>query len=207
MRTLDDFKQTWNEKQNSASDKGDYSQETLGKIVRSRMRSHMNDSFRYFWASFVLQIIVYAMLSHVLVKYWGREEIILLSVTGILLYIPFTFVLVHKFKRMARLMSVHGNNQTLYDSILRQKTLLTGFYRFKKIYEIFLIPLSSAIGVLVIFELYIPGTISENLTAAVIVFLVTLASCFAAIISENNKSFKKPIGHLEELLDQYKNEF
>lgn len=205
MIKLDDFKQTWSEKQSSFSDKGDYSQETLSKIIRSRMRKHMNESFRYFWASFILQLIVYALLSHVIVKYWHNKEIILVSITGLLLYIPFTFMLMHKFKHLSRFMSVQGNTNSLYDSILQQKALLTGFYRFKKVYEVFLIPMSSAIGVFVIFELNVPGGISENWTGATIVFLITLGSCLAAIISENNKSFRKPISHLQELLDEYNN--
>lgn len=208
MISLESFKQNWNDNQNSTSTPGPYDQVTFGNIIRSRIKIHTNASFKYFWASFFMQLIVYALLSHLIVKYMNNNEILLFSSIGIILYVPFTIMLMHKFKRMARSISGKTNNNTksLYHHILEQQELLTSFYRFKRIYEIFLIPLSSAIGVFLIFLLYVPGGISEHLTGASFVFLLTLASCQAAIVSENNKSFRKPIRHLQELLNEFNNE-
>lgn len=206
MITLDDFKQTWNEKQASFPEQGSYNPEHLEKIVRSRVKAHTNASFQYFWASFVLQLLVYALLTHVIIKYRLNTEVLLFGIAGILLYIPFTIVLLAKFKRMAQPIDQQRDNHSLYKSILRQRNLLSSFYRFKKIYEFFLIPLSSAIGVFVVFELYVPGGINEHWNGAVIVFVITLGSCLAAIISENRKSFRQPIHDLEVLLEEFDRE-
>jgi hypothetical protein len=203
MKTLDDFKQTWRDKQHSFSEQGEYNTNHFEKIIRSRLKAHIKASFQYFWASFVLQLIVYALLTHVIVKYRLNKEVLLFSFAGILLYIPFTIMLMSKFKRMAQLKPDHVNYSSLYQSINQQKSLLTSFYQFKKAYESFLVPISSAIGVFVVFELYVPGGIKEHLTGAIILFLVTLGSCLTAIISENRKSFRQPISHLENLLEEF----
>lgn len=207
MISLDDLKKAWNEGSNSLSVKDEYDEATLEQIIRTRLKKNTNASFQYFWASFGLQLLVYALLSHVIVKYWNVSEILLLSLTGMLLNIPFTIMLMQKFKSMARSMAgITRGKESLFQCILQQKAMLSSFYRFKRVYEIFLIPLSSAIGAYLVFSLYVPGGITEHWTGAVIVFLVTLISCLAAIISENKKSFKNPIQHLQQLLDEFSSE-
>ncbi|MBA4058691.1 MAG: hypothetical protein C0490_28500 [Marivirga sp.] len=66
--------------------------------------------------------------------------------------------------------------------------------------------MSSAIGVILIFNLYVPGGVKGNLTGALTTFAITLLSCAIAIFSENKKSFEQPIHQLQEILDEFKTE-
>ena len=103
------------------------SEESFKKMIRARARKHTNESFKYFWASFALQILVYALLSHVIVKNWGDILIMLPAGFGILLFVPFTVVLMNKFKSMT------VNSETSISAyVRRQHELLYAFYKFKR---------------------------------------------------------------------------
>jgi uncharacterized membrane protein YjjP (DUF1212 family) len=96
------------------------------------------------------------------------------------------------------------NLTNIHDYINNQRKLLESFFIFKKRYELILIPLSSAIGVIIVFKLYVPGGIREHLLGAFLTFSLTLLSCYLAIRSENKKNFIKPLGELEKMLSEYK---
>ena len=185
-----------------------YDEVALEKIFRSRVKKQTNKAMQYFWASFVLQVLVYALLSHVIVKYWLDTEILLFGLGGVFLFLPFTIMLMKKFKRMAttKLTGEHNTGISLYQYVLRHHALLLSFYNFKKRYELVLIPLSSAIGIFLMFKLYVPGGVQEHPAGAVVTFVITLLSCAMAIRSENKKSFEQPLHQLREILDEFKSE-
>jgi len=164
-------------------------QTQFDKIIRSKTRQHQNDSFRFFWASLALQIIVYSFLTHVIVKYWGSITM-LVSIAGILMYVPFTVVFMKKFKSMA---VAHG---PIKEFVVKQLALLESFYTFKKRYEMILIPMMTLIGTFIMYELYFP-----YMNVAIALFFVTLASCIIAIREENKKSFDIPLSKLKMILD------
>lgn len=203
MSTLDDLKKSWNETQSTASEKL-YDDQSFKNIVKSRTRKHMKQSMYYFWASLFLQILVYALFSHVVIKYGGDIEVLLFSLTGIALFLPFTIILLMKFKRMAIVKIDEKNPGTSLSSYVEQHyILLNSFYAFKKRYELILIPLSSAIGVFLVFKLFVPGGVEENINGAVITFLITLACCLWSIRLENQKSFEKPLHELQKLTEEF----
>jgi hypothetical protein len=208
MSILDELKKTWGEKQSSMPDPPAHDHESLEKIIRSRVKKNMNAAFKYFWLSFTFQVLVYSLLSHVIIKYWGDRQIFYLSIAGVLLFLPFTIMLMQKFKKLATTkISIEENRgASLHDFVLRQQTLLRNFYSFKKWYELFLMPLSSAIGIIITFKLYVPGGVVEHWVTAIIIFIITLISCMAAIHSENKKSFRKPIRQLQNILEEFKDE-
>ena len=76
-------------------------------------------AMRYCWASFTLQIIVYALLSHVIVKYWSDTEVLGLSILGILLFLPFTIMLMNKFKSIARIKLSNITETFMHQYVLR----------------------------------------------------------------------------------------
>ena len=205
MLTLDELKQRW-EQNEIATASAVYSPAALEKLIRSRVKKYTKNSMQYFWASFTLQVIVYSLLCQVIVKYWQRTEIICFAIGGILLFLPFTIMLMRKFKKLATEKPSQGENTgiSLHDYVLRQETLLRSFFRFKKWYEFFLIPFSSTIGVFLVFELYVPGGVNEHWSGALVTFLITLISCGAAIYAENKKSFVQPIQQLQHILDEFK---
>ena len=208
MSILDELKKTWGEKQSSMPDPPAHDHQSLEKIIRSRVKKNMNAAFKYFWLSFTLLVLVYSLLSHVIIKYWGDRQIFYLSIAGVLLFLPFTIMLMQKFKKLAttKISIQEHSGASLHDFVFRQQTLLRNFYRFKKWYELFLMPLSSAIGIIITFKLYVPGGVVEHWVTAIIIFIITLISCMAAIHAENKKSFRKPIRQLQNILEEFKDE-
>lgn len=208
MLTLDELKNRWDQNKTAFSGSATLDQESLQHIYKSRIRKQKNSVMQYFWGSFTLQIIVYALLSHVAVRYWSDTPVLVMSIFCILLYVPFTFMLLHKYKRMAVLKvdDQHTPGMAVYTYVIRQYELLSGFYRFKKRYEIILIPLSTAIMIWIFFRIFIPGGIMSYPVGALLTFLITMISCIAAIVAENRKNFRQPLMQLENILQDLKQE-
>ena len=203
MSTLDEMKKVWDEVRDAGATKKVYDYATVEKIVRSRTKKEINKSMCYFWASFTLQILVYALLSHVIIKYGENMQTLLFAAAGIVLYIPFTIMLMRKFKKMAITKPQENSGSALYQYVKKQHGLLTGFYVFKKRYELIMVPLSSSIGIFLTFKLYVPGGVAAHPVGAMIALAITLLSCAWAIMSENKKSFEEPIKELQTVLDEF----
>jgi hypothetical protein len=206
MSTLDELKKGWQTNPPTPLGTPHYDQAALLAITQARSARQVNRAIQYFWASFTLQLIVYGLLSHVLVRFRGTTDVQWLCFLGVLLYLPFTVVLMRQFKRIARanpdqrddILSIQARIQQQYNN-------LKGFYRFKRNYEYCLIPLITALGVYLIFRLYVPGGVSQHLTGATTTYLLSLLACGWAIRRENNNHFKQPLGELEQVLDKFKN--
>lgn len=203
---MDQLKKEWSAAHSGET--GTYNTATFTKLVRSRVKGHTHTAMQYFWASFVLQVAVYALLCHVIVRYWQDRGILLSAIMGILLFIPFTTVLMIKFKAIAtaRPDVRHGDHTgevPLRDYIAVRRNLLLSFYRFKKWYEFILIPLASAIGVFIVFELYVPGGVAEHPSGALVTLLITLCSCALAISRENRRNFREPLARFDEVLAEF----
>jgi hypothetical protein len=205
MSTLDQFKKHWDPSGKAPADQqeGLLDEASLRKIITSRVRKHTKASFGYFWASLALQIGVYALFSHFIIRYWSQTQILLLSLLGILLYLPFTIVLLQKFKRVARGRLRSSEQSSVLDYLTEQHQLLHRFFTFKKRYEMVLIPLSAAIGVILVFTLYVPGGVQAFPLGAFITYSLTLLSCYWAIRNENQKSFIQPLRQLRAILQEY----
>jgi hypothetical protein len=207
MSTFEELKKVWEADQQSAKGYTPYDHKTLDNIVKSRTKKNMKKSMHYFWGALFWQILVYALLSHVIIKYGGDTKTLFFGIAGILLYLPFTILLMKKFKQMAIVKPAQGNSQrSLYQYIFQQHALLQSFYNFKKRYEFLLVPLSTAIGVFLTFKLFVPGGVEENPTGATITFLITLLTMVASIRLENKKSFEQPLHDLNQLLNEFQAE-
>lgn len=201
MNTLDEFRKKWACQPVTRSESLD--QQTLERIFKKRVNTELKNSMQYFWASLVLQIIVYSLLSHVIIKHFSNTEIVMYSLAGIALYLPFTFILLKKFKSIAS-HRVQGNTAaSLYDYTAHRYHQLLSFFSFKKKYEFILIPLSVAIGTLLSFSLFSPGGVMNHLNVAIIVFVIALLSCAYAIVRENKKSFTIPLEHLRQIMNEF----
>lgn len=204
MMTLDELKQQWGQHQEKLITPAAYSQQDLNKIIKSRIMKNKHIAFQYFWASFILQMIVYAMLCHVIIKYWPQQDIKIAALIGTALYIPFTGMLLKKYKRIAKTSFMDKVDTSLYRHIGFCRQELGSFYRFKKWYEMILVPISAAIGIFITFELYLPGGISSHPVGAVITFVVALLSCGYAIKLENERNFRQPLAQFQQMLDEFK---
>jgi hypothetical protein len=198
MATLDDYKNEWLKKPHTEEN---YQTEKLELMIKQRVKKQTGSAMRYFWASLTYHIIVYAMLVHVIVRYHHLTTLVLVSIGGIIVFVPFTIILLRKFKAIARL-GYPSAGSPISEYLNQQLKNLTGFFTFKKRYELILIPVSSAIGVYLTFAIYVPGGITQNFHGALIVFVVTVLSCVAAIRNENKKNFREPIRSLQNIVDE-----
>lgn len=204
MATLDELKKEWQMDAPAASVLPRFDQADLLATIRARGARQVNRAIQYFWASLTLQIIIYGMLTHLFVRFWGVPAVQWLCLAGGLLYLPFTVVLMRQFKRVARAsparqdgsFSVRARMQRQYDS-------LRAFYRFKRGYEYGLIPLSTALGVYLTFRLYVPGGLWQHPTGAITTCLLTLLACGWSILRENRRHFERPLRDLEEVLREF----
>ena len=205
MTTIEDLKKIWETNQRGTANRLPYDDETLGKIIKTRMKTNMKKPMQYFWGSFFLQILVYALLSHVVLKYGSGPTTLISGIGGILLFVPFTVVLLKKFKQMAVTKPAGGDpGKSLYEFVLQQHKLLSSFYTFKKRYELLLIPLSTAIGVFLTFKLFVPGGAEGNPIGVAVTFGISLLSMVWSIRLENSKSFKQPLHDLSLILDEFR---
>lgn len=207
MNTIEDMKNVWNENQGMVSLSGIYDRASLIKVFKSRVRKETVKSIKYFWTTLALQLTVYTLLGHVIVKYWSNPDILLLTICGVLLFLPFTWVLVGKLRSIVKSTLNATNGASLRKYVLTHDSLMRQFYQFKKRYELFLLPQSCFIGVFITFKLYIPGGVSSNLTAAAMAFAITLLTCVITAVAENKKSFDDPLQNLQEILSEFKEEY
>lgn len=203
MMTIDELKQAWGQNEDNMITPSPYNKQDFNKLIKSSIMKNKNVAMQYFWASFTLQVLVYAMLSHVIVRYWGQQDIKIAAMIGIALYIPFTLMLLKKYKRIAQTRLMEKIDDSLYNNIAFCRQELSSFYRFKKRYEMILVPLSAAIGVFVTFELYLQGGISAHPIGAAITLVIALLSCLHAIRLENERNFRQPLAQFQQMLDEF----
>jgi hypothetical protein len=199
METLDGMKEQW---KSSFATNPKIDDQSWNEIIRKKMKSHKNKVMQYFWTSFVFQLIAYGMLTHVLVRYGNQRNVLIGCVIGITLFIPFTVMLMQKFKRLAVLKK---NGLSVSEFISTQIRTIEEFFVFKKRYEWILIPVSAALGVYLTFEVFSPGTILNHLYLATIIYLISISSCAYAINVENRKNFSEPIKQLRALQTEIDN--
>jgi hypothetical protein len=205
MENLEELKNLWRTQTISIAEKT-IDEESLYRLLRKKVKKENSDIMRYFWASFILNILVYAMSVHVIVKYWDNQIVFISAMTAILATIPFTAIMLKRYKGMAVSFDKTKSRQSIQEYISRQRELLLSFFRFKKRYEWFLIPLNSAIGVIIVFSIFVPGAVMGNLSGALVTYILTLASCAYAVNSENKRSFIRPLNELQSILDEFGNE-
>jgi hypothetical protein len=200
MSTIDEYKKSWQERSADVN-RNKIPDDVFYQMVRTRGKKQIGMSMRYFWASLTYNIIVYAMLTHVLIRYVNEPGIVIIVIGGLIIFVPFTAVLVSKFMKIA---AVKGHDAASVQHRLQvQLDLLMSFFRFKKRYEWFLIPLSCLAGVFLTFEIFVPGALKENLTLGLAILVGTLVSCIAAVAQENRKNFAEPIRELKSLLSEF----
>lgn len=201
---LDELKHKWQRDKKQAPAPLAYDAESFAAAIKSRSKKNKNIAMRYFWGSFTFHLIVYGFLAHVMIKYGADTEILTAGIVGFVITVPFTAVMMKRFKKLAviRLRQTYAPSIRAY--IQKQYDTLGGFFTFKKRYEWFLIPLQCAIGVFITFRIFVPGGVLEHPLGAFITFALTLWSCVAAIRIENRRSFEGPLRDLRQILDEYK---
>ncbi|TGD77677.1 hypothetical protein [Hymenobacter wooponensis] len=204
MSTLDELKHVWATGAPGPAGGQRVEPAQLLAITKARGARQVNRAMHYFWASLMLQLIVYGLLSHVFIRFWGGLGVQALCLGGALLYLPFTIVLLRQFKRIARASPARrAGGASLRAGIQQQYDGLRAFYRFKRGYEYLLIPLSTALGVWLVFRLYVPGGVPQHPTGALLTYLLALLASGWAIQRENRLHFEQPLRQLQDLLAEF----
>lgn len=206
MSTLDDYKKIWCKNNPIVASEGNYDLKSFKNMIRIRIKKQNNRIFGYFWTAFALQNIFYGLLCYVMIRYGSDLLIFVLSLAGVLITIPFTVYMMKRYKQLAVNKLNRDSNASIYEYISRQRDLLLDFFKFKKAYEWILIPFSTAIGIVLVFDLFLPGGVLASPEVAIILFMLTLASCYFAISSENKKYFIQPLDDLQAILDEFQDE-
>lgn len=176
---------------------------TLDDILMVRIRKERKVFVEYFWSSFIYQNIMYGIMIIMAVKFIGDTRAMVLSLAGILLYLPFTIVLLRKY-RVAFLRAGGGSVEDIYTSLQHQYLQMSQFYRFKRGFDWVGVPLGCLIIVLATFQVFVHGGIEEHVLSGVVLYLVWVALFVLAIRSENKKRFVVPLRALERILTDLK---
>lgn len=205
MSTFDSLKETWKENYSSTDVKTVIDEASIKKIIKSRTKKQINAPIYYFWGQLALQIMLYAILCHIIIRFWLESNIVIPGVIGILLYLPFTIMLLSKFRKLAAIQPVmqSDTSASLKDFVSRQIETINAFFVFKKSYELFLVPVSTAIGVYLFFAIYFSGGILKYWDAALVTFLVTMFTTVFTLVAENRKRFRKPLNELQAIINDF----
>jgi hypothetical protein len=207
MENFDEIKKLWNENKVAEKCNTPVSKDYADQLISNRIKKVKSNFREYFWTSFIYQNLVYACLAFLIVRYFNRPDIAILSAAGILLYIPLTIVFMKKFKS-AFLLNKEGvafSNDDIYLNIKNSYTRISEFFRFKKRFDWIIVPLNCVLIVVINFILFVPGGVMANITAGIILLIVWLAIFIIAIRFENKKKFSEPLHQLESILDDFKN--
>jgi hypothetical protein len=201
MDALDGLRETWHMQHD---DRKHYDTKNMSLLIRKRMKQHTREPMKYFWASFALQMLVYGLYAHVIIVRFHNDPFAVgFALVGILIYVPFTFMLMRKFKQMAILKPDGNEIYSVHDYVMKHRDMLQHFFRFKVRYELFLIPLSTLCGTLLVFMIYVPGGPLTYPGGVLITMAIALVSCYMAIRNENRKAFRTPLAELEKLISEF----
>ena len=169
--------------------------------VASKLKNERRGLMQYYWGSFIYQLIIYSLASHVLIRHFGNLQVMAMSMALIILFIPFTYIQMRRYKAMCMHStgSINALDQDLSKYIHAQHRLLESFYHFKTWYDRLIVPLNLLLITSLIFTVYVPGGIMGNLLAGSLIFLIILASFIVVLEKENRKKFREPLEKLKLL--------
>ncbi|MBW3470251.1 hypothetical protein [Arthrospiribacter ruber] len=183
-----------------------FQENEFSTLIKKQMKKQNHIIGRYFWGTFLFHILIYALMGHVLIKYGivSSDQLVLtLSLFGIALTFPFTAKLMIEFKKLAQVQRGSIGVSTIKSQVEIRYGILSRYFRFKKLYDYFLIPIHCAIGAVLSFHIFVPGSFSYVSFPIISVFVISLASCWYAIRSENRTYFKLPLEELKGILGDF----
>lgn len=190
--TLETMKNTWSE---ASEDQRTVSRRDLDAALRVRLRREQSAVMKYFWGSFFYQNLMYALALNAIIRFWHETQVVILCAGFIVLYVPFTLLLLKRYKAM-HAPGVRASQQ-VQQYVSHQHAVLQRFFRFKQRFEWVAIPLSSMFIVAVIFELYVDGGVQHHVAAASVVYALVLIAFATAVVLENKKRFIEPLRQLD----------
>ena len=200
METLEDLAKCWKVQKHPSY--APLNTEVVGSVITMRAKREQRAVREYFTVSFFWQLLVYAFMSHFIIRFWGDWQFTGWCMAGIVLYVPFTVIFMKKFKAMGiRDFGKHGLPvQDIYNNLKTRHTLLTEFYHFKSYFDWIGIPLSCFILLVILFKLYADSGVETHVMGASILYAFILGLFVVATWFENKKRFKEPLHKLKLLI-------
>jgi hypothetical protein len=206
MENFDEIKKLWSESKGASLSDGSLSSEYIDDVISKRIKKVRNNFREYFWVSFFYQNLVYGCLTFLIVRYFSRADIVMLSAAGILLYIPFTVIFMKKFKA-AFLLNKEGleySNDDIWLNLKNSHARMSEFFRLKKRFDWVIVPLNCVLIVVINFILFVPNGFMANIFAGILLLIVWLVIFLVAIRIENKKKFVEPLHQMELIMEDFK---
>jgi|GEM_PF-1135277 len=199
MDPFNDVRDLWQKNAAPEASTPPLSKENVAAVIRSRIRKEKKGIAEYFWLSLSYQILIYSFVCWLFVKFWGDKQVMAMCAAGAALYIPFTTLLMRKFKAMYR-PDAAAKALDIRASVRRQYELLSRFFILKKRFDLGGIPITCLVLEGVLFKLYVPGGIKAHLPAALAVYAGIVLIFGTAAWFENKKHFVRPLRRLTFIL-------
>lgn len=196
MENFNQIRDLWNS--DPAVVTSSLSNQEIHKVIRTGIVKEKKILAEYFWVAFVFQVVLYSFGCYIIAKYWNDSSISLPAAAGILMYIPLTVVLMRKFKAIFNPPPYPAVD--IRSGISIQRKLLHSYFTFKKRFDLISIPVNSFILVVILFKLYVPGSIEQNLFWGGVFFMLLMLIYAIAAWFENRKHFIQPLKHFDNIL-------
>ncbi|MBL0742059.1 hypothetical protein [Chryseolinea lacunae] len=200
MESFDEVRKLWNA--NKACGVDDVKAEALAANIRKRLAQERRTVMEYFWAVFVYHIILYALATHVVIKFYGNTLVMILASACAVLHVPFTMVLLKKFKAMCVARAAETAHE-VSAYVAQQYEQVQAFFILKKRFDLISIPVTCGCMAATIFEGYVPGGIANNVLATLVVFALLFGAFVWATRLDNRKRFEKPLVHLDMIMKDF----
>ncbi|MDO3643147.1 hypothetical protein [Mucilaginibacter sp. L3T2-6] len=199
MDTLDNLKQLWLQDSLETNTNETLNKETMEKIIKPQIKKEQNYIKEYLLAFAVWQILVYAALSHFMVRYWADRQFVLCCAIGILSFIPYSIIF-HRHANCVKLRALKNPDaplaglQTDLSSQIKQ---VSSYFTFKKRFDYIGIPVISFVMMAIIMKV---SPVPHTITAGAITFGITLAIMARTTYVQNKNNFELPLAKLRLIL-------
>lgn len=200
MNQKNDIQKLW---ASASVEAGLVQEKDYSEVIRLRIKSERKMIMQYYWSSFIYQMILYALATHLMITNWGNLPVMALCIGIITLYVPFTFIQRARFKKLCLHSpgSANAFSNTLSSYVNGQYKMLSSFYRFKIWYDRLVVPVILLLIVALIYCVYVPGGLAQHLPGAIVVYLLILSGFLLVLHSENRKRFKEPLQEMRLIME------
>lgn len=202
MKSFEEIQKCWKEGRNTVPATMELSNTVLEKLIRSGVKKEQKMVWEYCVASGFWQWLIYAALTHFIVRFWGDWKFVSACAALIVLYIPFTAMFIKKFRHM-RILKFNKSallSQDIHASLTTQHKMLKDFFVFKKRFDWLNVPVCCLLIVLILHKYNVIPSFSESIAAWIVVFFLYVVLFIVAIYFENKKRFRVPLEKMEEVI-------
>jgi hypothetical protein len=204
MKSFEEMQKNWKQGKGAAYNAVPLSEAMLTKLIRSGVKKEQKMVWEYCVASGFWQWLVYASLTHFIVRFWGDWQFVIACPAVIILYIPFTVMFIKKFKhmRILKFEKSYLQSQDIHYSLKTQYEMLKDFFVFKKRFDWVNIPFCCFLIAMILYKYGLIPSIQENIIAWLIVFVIYIILFVTATYVENKKRFKIPLEKMKSVISE-----